>query len=438
MHGTTIAFFCPRINLLKLYAPVLAELAKRAAGFRAVLVVPTAPLMRYDGKNRRLAAALRLDQLRAEAGPDVDVAPVDSVARFLDVVTERRVRAVVVVGLSLPVDVREGVLVPSRARGVRWCSLGYLYEELLHVLAGGVGILDDWDVATTFSETVLERLAALVVEHRLGPAERVRAFHPIGFVECDQAAGFDRRALRDRYELPQDRPVIVLATAPPFETYRGPVGMRWLFYRSWYSGQAAARAAGRWWGRGRAPMDYYAGYRDVMTALRRLADRHGAILVGKTRDKHDDPRFVRRMTDRLLSDGAYAPFRTLELLALADFYVGVSSSTAFEAAFLGRPGRTLVPFPPELYEHPLFFELKRDFFYGAPGIWNAPGFAEVTRTYVREDWTRFVDWTERGSLPPQVDPGVRTSVVERTMGFADFKASARFLDLVETALGRER
>ena len=39
MQGTTIAFFCPRINLLKLYAPVLAELAKRAAGLRPAATV---------------------------------------------------------------------------------------------------------------------------------------------------------------------------------------------------------------------------------------------------------------------------------------------------------------------------------------------------------------------------------------------------------------
>jgi hypothetical protein len=426
-----IAYYCPRVNLLKLYGPVLAEQARRG-GAPPLLVVPVEPVITFAGKNRVLATGLRLDQVRAELGPDVEIALVPSAQRFLEILEARRVAAVVSVGLRLPAAIRDGVLVPSRRRGTRWCSLGYLYEELLHVIADGARRLDDWDVATTFSAAVIEATVRLFARHGLPDAERLRAFHPIGFVECDQAVGLDRDGVREAYGLPRDRPVIAFMTSPPFDYFTAPL-MRALYRQPWYRGRRAARAAARVLARRWPEVTHFAGYRDTVAALRRFADRHGAVLVGKTRDKHHDPPYVRRAVDDLLTDGAYYPFRTLELLRASDLYVGVSSSTAFEAAFLGTRMRTLVPFPPGVYEQPTFFDLRQEFFYESPGLWNAPGFSEVTRTYVAEDWEAFTAWAERGALDTTVDPGVRSAVVERTIGFDDAKASARFLDLVEGA-----
>jgi hypothetical protein len=440
MRPERIAYYCPRINLLKLYGPVLAEQARRRNGLADLIIVPEAPLITYAAKNRRLATALRLAQLREETGPGPEISCVDSPARFLEVLLSERVRAVVSVGLRLPPAIRDGVLVPSRKRGVRWCSLGYLHEELFHVLADGVGILDHWDVPTTFSQSGVERLEERLAERRATGAERANKLKPIGFVECDQVADFDRRALREKYGLPQDRPVICFATAPPFETFRTARPMRWCFRQAWYRGDALARLAGRWWNRRWRDLDYLAGYREIVRCLRRFADRHQAVLVAKTREKHADPAYMRHAMDRLFSDGSYYPFRTLELLHLADLYIGIYSSTAFEAAFLGRRIRTIAPFPPEVLEDPLFLEFKRDFFFGScghPGIWNAPGFSELNHTYIAREWEAFREWAETGPLDLQVDAVVKSAVVGRVIGFEDFKASARFLDLVEMTLGRE-
>ena len=434
----SVAYYCPRVNWLKLHGPVIAEQARRAGGLAPVVIVPVAPLADYAGKNRTIAAGLFLEQLRAELPAGVEVVCVDSAARFLDALGERRARAVVSVGLSLPREIRDGVLAPSRARGVRWCSLGYIYEELLQVALDGVGVLDDWDVPTTFTQTAVDRLGELLREHGVEGGERGAAFRPIGFVECDQVAGFDKAALRAKYGLPQDRPIICFATSPPFPSLRAASpAMRWLFRQSWYRGAAVTGAAATLW-RGRWPhVDYVAGYRDILGGLRRFADRHGAVLVGKTRGKHEDPGYVGRAMDLFLGDGAFHPFRTLELLHAADVYVGMYSSTAFEAAFVGRPALTIVPFPPELVEHPFFFQLKRDFFFGAPGIWNAPGFSEQAHTWNRRGWAAFDEWARHAPLATRVDAATRSAVVERTIGFDDFKASARFLDLVEAAIGRQ-
>ncbi|MFQ5932090.1 MAG: hypothetical protein ACE5MM_06765 [Nitrospiraceae bacterium] len=445
MDSAHIAYYCPRVNLLKLYGPIIAEQKRRGSGLGALVVVPLAPLITYAGKNRNLAAALRLQQVQAELGPDVEIACVASPGDFLDLLRKWGVLAAVSVGLRLPSQIRDGVVASSRARSVRWCSLGYLQEELLHVMADGVGVLDDWDVVTTFSQAGVDRLMGILAEKGVLGVDRVRAFHPIGFVELDQAAGFDRRILREKYGLPQDRPVICFATAPRFaattlsnepDTFKSSRAMRWLFRRDWYRGALTARVAGGLWGRRWPGMDYLAGYVDILGCLRRFADRHGAIIIGKTRDKHDDPSYVGRLLDQLLSDGAYYPFRTLELLYLADLYVGISSSTAFEAAFVGRRMRTIVPYPAEVHENSLFFELKRDFYYESPGLWNAPTFSDLNRTYMLGEWNAFRDWAESGALETHVDSAARNAVVKRAVGFDDYKASARFLDLVEGAIGR--
>lgn len=438
MGPERIAYYCPRINLLKLYGPVLAEQKRRGNGLRALVVVPVAPLITYGAKNRRLAAGLLLSELRAQIGPDVEIACVESPARFLDLLLNQRVRAVVSVGLRLPTAIREEVLVPSRTRTVRWCSLGYIHEELFHVSADGLSALDDWDVATTFSQAGVDRLGERLAERGVPGAERVSEIRPIGFVEFDQVASFERAALREKYGLPRERPVICFATAPPFESAKAAQPMRWLFRQAWYRGSRMARAAGRFWGRRWPGMDYLAGYRDILACLRHFADRHGAVIVGKTRDKHEDPAYAGRAVDRLLSDGAYYPFRTLELLYLADLYIGIYSSTAFEAAFVGRRIRTVAPFPPEVLEDPRFLELKRDFFFGEcghPGIWNAPNFSELSRTYLVREWEAFREWAEQGTLETRVDGDVKEAVIGRAIGFDDYKASARFLDLVESAIG---
>jgi hypothetical protein len=438
MSAEAIGYYCPRINLLKLYGPLIAEQARRKNGLRALLLVPVAPLITYAAKNRHLAAGPRLSRLQAELGTDVDIAPVDSTASFLDVILARRVRAVVSVGLRLPAPVREGVVGPSRAQGVRWCSLGYIHEELFHILADGVGILDDWDVPTTFSQAGIDRTRERLVARGVKDADRVGRLHAVGFVECDQTASLDRRAARRAYGVPEDRPMICMATAPPFESFKSLRALRWLFPQAWYGGPRMARAVGAL-GRRRWPeMEQLIGYRDIVACLRRFADRHDAVLLAKTRDKHHDPGYVHRAADRVLSDGQYYPFRTLELLCAADLYVGIYSSMAFEAAFLGRRMRTVAPFPPEALEDPNFLELKRDFFFGAcgaPGLWNAAGVSELSRTYQAQGWEAFRDWAEYGGLETGVDALVRSAVVQRAIGFDDDKASARFLDRVESALG---
>lgn len=435
MSGEHIAYYCPRMNLLKLYGPVIAEQLRRG-GPQPLLVVPGRGLMTYGAKNRALAAGRFLGDLRAQMGSQVGIEVVESATALFDLLRARRARAVVHVGMRLPDVIRQGVLRPSRERGVRWCALGYVQEELLQLLEDGLDGLDDWDVLTTLSEAGLNAAVELLKQRGMPDAARAFRLVPIGFVELDQLEGLDRAALRRKHGIPAQQPVIYVATAARVRVRAR--GLSGVFFGDVHPGLRVGSLARRLWGRRHPELEYLATYRDILREVRRFARRHGAYLIAKTRAKHRDPRFVPRLVDRLFSDSTYYPFLTLELIHLADYYVGLPSASAIETAFIGRRMTHILPYPLELYESPAFISMRRQF-YGSPGgLWDAPGMADHFRSYLRQEWDAFRAWAETADLVTEVDPAVRQAVVRKVIGFDDFKASARFLDLVETALGEER
>jgi hypothetical protein len=343
------------------------------------------------------------------------------------------------VGLRMDPAIVAGVMVPSRRTGTLWCTLGHVQEELLDLLLPpGPAVLEPWDIATTLRRNGVADLAPL------------RKLAPVGFVELDQVRGFDRVELRRRYGLPADRPVVYFSTAPRFDRpvigRSMPPRLHWehapfgLMEAAFFGRvpRALARAAlARW--RSRWPdLDHLTTYRDVLSAVRRFARRHDAVIVAKTRAKHRDPTYVARVVDHLLPDGAFFPFRTLELMALADVYVGLPSSSAIEAAFLGLPMVHVLPFPPDAYEAPSFLPVREEFYLKPGGLWNAPGLATAFHTYRAPDWRAFVAWSDSAALPGAVDPAARRAVVHRVLGADDCNASGRFLDLVEASLERAR
>ena len=428
-----LGFYCPRINYLKMFGPVVDAMRARGSGLDPLVIVPVAPLITYRAKNRDLAAGKSLPEIRAQLGAGVEIATVDSPEAFRRLLSTARVRAVVNVGLRLPEPIVAQTVLPSRREGVRWCALGHLQEEFFHLLEDGLRQLDHWDVATTFSRRGVEFFEGVLRERGERDTSILSRLQPIGFVELDQVGGFSREALRRKYDLPADRPVVYFSTAPRFHLLK-PAGMGRAFFRTIWGGLGARRAARRLWSVRWPEVDWLATYRDCLGCVGEFARRNGAVLIAKTRPKHADPGYVVRSVDRVFGDGAFYPFRTLELMFLSDLYVGMPSASAFEAAFIGKRLINLVPFPPASFEYPLFFPFKQEFYYGTDGLWNAGGFSECVRTFRAEEWTKFTEWGRNGVLDPGFSAEARRRVVEKAIGFDDFKASHRFLDLVESVL----
>ena len=446
-----IAYFCPRINHLKMFGPVIAEQRRRSLGGPPLVFVPGPPLLGLGSKAAALGAWPRLGEVRAQLGAGVEVVPVTRAAELLERIGRARVGAVVSVGLRLDPAIVAGVMAPSRRAGTLWCALGHVQEELLDLLLPpGPAVLGPWDLATTLSRDGLDFVTALLRRDGVTDVAPLRRMVPVGFVELDQVREFDRAELRRRYGLAPDRPVVYLSTAGRFD--RRVIGRSLpprirlehapirLLEAAFFGRvpRALARAGLAPWRRRWPDLDHLTSYRDVLAAVRRFARRHDAVVVAKTRAKHRDPAWVARAVDHLLPDGAFFPFRTLELMALADVYVGLSSSSAIEAAFIGLPMVHVLPFPPDAYEAPSFLPVREEFYLKPGGVWNTPGLATAFHTYRAREWRAFVEWSEAAPLPGPVDPAARRAVVRRLLGEDDCNASGRFLDLVEVALERGR
>jgi hypothetical protein len=240
----------------------------------------------------------------------------------------------------------------------------------------------------------------------------------VGSTMLDQLAAVDRAAVRKRYGL-GERPVVLFLTLK----MQVPDPWRRLVWgespRPWRAARALATGHA-----GLLPEIWQGpGYADLVAAVRRLCDRSGAALVVKSREKNDDPAFLRRVADAFVFDDAVYPYTSMELMAVADLCVHFQSAGVLEAAFAGVPSVSVRISQAHLKAYPTYAE-----FYGAEPdtlqnfagvVWSAtPG-----ETIARLDGGGPADFA--------VDPERRRAYVSRFVGFDDTRSSERALDVIE-------
>ena len=278
----------------------------------------------------------------------------------------------------------------TRRLGVRWAALDHAGDNLTFLLEGGG--CNGWDLRTTLSEDArqfAEGLTHGVLGHDL---------IPIGYPELDQLAGMTRDGCRAKWSVPPGKAVILFGSAArPIRLGR----------------------VRRWW------FDLLR-HRRIVGRLRAWADRHGALLVVKTRAKHRDPAWLADRCDRVVGDECFYPFTTLELLRAADLYVGFASAMAIEACAVGLPQIHLHGWSPWRVEWPAAWPLKRRFFL--EGMWDCEGSRQVA-CYGGLWGDRLSAALEASERPFDRD-GQRVACA-RWAGPLDGQASHRLLDLLE-------
>lgn len=416
-----LAFVCPRRNWIKTYGPIIAAAKRR--GWETTLYIPPAVLsgLKDDAHHDR-------DRTWQESGADacrVAWDTWDPVGRGID--------WVISIGLRLPPWLDQ---IRAASRPVRWASLDHIQESLLQVLEEGPGLLEGWDLAATGSEEGIDALCH-EIEARDPPfswskargeeTQRVReVFRAVGMPHLDPLVTLEKAACRAKWNLPGSGRIVLLAPAArpalldPWwwraYTARNPLWRRFCWLKT-----------GPW---SRMRDDRHADekvslmpYRDILRAFRRWADRHGAFVVAKVRDKTPRQEDLAGIADRVIGDKSFHPFTTLELCRAADAYVGLASAMAIEATAASLPQVHVLAYPSEAYEVPAYLPFRRRFYLEKGGLWQPEFFPvyDPREAKILRVFSEVCPWEANPPSP---------AALARLAGTPDGHASERFLDLL--------
>ncbi len=316
-----------------------------------------------------------------------------------------------------------------RAAGVRLFSLDYAFETVTSE-PEGYRVVDTTFYTSEYQRALHWRLMASGFAS-LDDATRAARSAVCGSTMPDQLARVDRAAVRKRYGLADDRPVVLLmslkmAVDPWRELAWGTRSRGLALLRHAPARRAFRRGLPIWWREAAGGN----AYRRLVEATRRFADRHGAALVVKTRAKNEDPAFLRALADVMVDDEAMYPYTSMELMAIAGLCLHFQSGAVLEAAFAHVPSLSVVVPQQHLLEFTTEGTLAEVYGQRPGSLQHFPGI--VTSADVPSA-TRALD---RGSLADfRVDPEARRRYVEKFLGFDDTDASRRVVAHVERALG---
>jgi len=166
--------------------------------------------------------------------------------------------------------------------------------------------------------------------------ERLKAkMISVGFPEMDQTSLIAREDVRRRWNIPQDKPVVVLL---PYPTGSNPASF---WSRKIYSEPSGLKQALNMVMQHRFEYlpNVLGGWSDasVVKAICRFCDRNKAHLIVKSRLKDPIPTYTHQTADLCLYDESYYPATILEALSIADLCIGFYSGAVVEAAYLGVP-----------------------------------------------------------------------------------------------------
>lgn len=382
-----VCFYLPRDNFLKCFAPIIQTLIdKHQERLTPVIIVPGWEI----SKAHLQPGPVAITQV---FGGKVRVHAPGNVEAMLRILDEEGIQVFVSLSVELS-DItsgeRAGFFSRLKNLGIKTVSTPYLWHQDYFIGEKPEAVLEEWDLLTTMGPRGLR-----YIEHRLsGAAPEVRKLImdrtiAVGYPELDGIRLNSDADVRKKYKLPSDKSIIYVSTA--FKFFPGNVYVsgrlsRWRLRgcQSIFSGPAesvdsspladmGARTLARMMD---GPIISYHHY---LRSLRMLADRNNAILVAKSRTKHQDPEYLCDYVDALFYDESFFPFTTLELMQISNLYFGFYSASALEAVVMGLYSITSEYLPQKYIEHDWSWEPGRYFYFGNYGLWNFSGVSELWR-----------------------------------------------------------
>jgi hypothetical protein len=302
--------------------------------------------------------------------------------------------------------------------GIRLFSVDYLFDTITSHPAA-YRLVDTTFYASEYERSLHWRVAADAFAALGEPAPWRRRSAVCGATTMDQLALVDAADVRRRYGLAPDRPVVLfmsLKMAVPEVWRRAVWGPESRLVR-------AARAALAGHPEWIPAIVRRHGYRSLVESVARFCRRSGAALVVKSKEKNDDPAFLRDLADIWLYDERVHPYTSMELLAISSLCIHFQSGAALEAAFAGVPSLSLsVP-----QSHLAGYATYDEVYSARPGtMLNFPG---VVWPVPAASAAAQLDAADLGSF--RLDASARRSYVETFLGFDDTASSVRVLDEME-------
>ena len=325
----------------------------------------------------------------------------------------------------------EGEVQEMREAGVRLYSVDYGLETVTSK-AEGYRLVDVTFYQSDFQRRLhwQERMADFAA---LGPEVDLQTRSAVcGSTMMDQLALVtDRASVRRKYRLPPDKPIVLfmslkMAVPEPWRTFVW--GSPWRAVREALRRQpaAAVRMAGEIATGLVDRLCRGSGYRRLIESVRRFCEASGAVLVVKSREKNEDPPFLRELTPYTFLDDNVFPYTSIELMAVADLCIHFQSGAVLEAAFCGVPSLSIKVPPPYERDLPAYQET-----WGAePG--TLQNFEGVVWSVDVRKAADFLRGRKLGDF--RVDSEARRAYVKKYLGFGDTRSSQRVLDVIERAL----
>jgi len=439
-HENSIAYLCPRVNYLKVYIPVIVEQLENGFGLEPIVVVPGSKTTFWGNKNDTAAT---IDKLEAyDVLRRVKILEMNDEKHLLELLYAHNVKVVVEFSTNTNKEISSYVLPKSKNRGVKWCVIGSNGDELRVVDLDGGEVIENWDLITTVNDLwrkwVIERLKSINPQ-KIKYVERAV---PIGNPELDQIPQlkFKRDEILKKYSIPTNKKIIFMV---PAADYSIPIIYRLVFFNSFATkivNLPVFRQLFKWYVCKRKDAlikdwESVRGYCDILKKVREFADRNNAIIVCKRR--HKDKKFKkceRESVDLIFEEGAFYPFLTLELMSVADIYVGFESLCFLEAISLGKPAINLIS-PLRMYfsDAGLNGVNWNRLWFDDDAIFKIKDVSGVYQLYKNEDWDEFCAKME-DSLDEQIqryDSGGREEFLKVFFGGSEFDSARRFLNAVE-------
>lgn len=438
-----IAYFCPRVNYLNVYIPVIVEQLSCGFTLEPVIVIPGSKNTFWGNKN---GTAATIDKLVGyDVLSQIKIIEMNDEKHLLELLYEHNIKVVVNISAYLEKEIYSYVLPKSKDKGIKWCVLGSNGDELRVVDQDGGKVIENWDLLTVVNDIWKKWVAEyleIVNPQKVRYAENAVA---IGNPEFDQIPQlkFKREEILKKYGIPADKKMIFIA---PAADYSIPVIYKMVFFSKFITkiiNLPILKQLFRKYVCIRKDalikdFDIIYNYADILRRIRYFADNNNAVIICKRRLKDKElKKCEKKYIDVIFEEGSFYPFLTLELMSAADIYVGFESLCFLEAISLGKPAINLIS-PMRMYfsNAGLNGVYWNKLWLDENAIFKIKDVSGVYKLYENKGWNDFCQ-KMKDSLAEQTqkyDNSHREQFLKTFFGSVEFNSARRFLNAVETIL----